>query len=151
MKPARRTRHRDPTIGRPRSQKEELDGPAGWLTRHHAGRQHAAAVGDQQVSGAKERWQVAEEVMLQRAPGAIQHEETGLVPFGRRLLGNELRWEVVVEVVSAERHAANSNERHKAAPYNRNREESAWISLSSAVAESGLASPILRTGVITSP
>ena len=61
------------------------------------GRDHAAVVGHQQIARHQERADLAKCAVLDTARCPIQHEQAAAVTRVRRLLGDEVMWEVVVE------------------------------------------------------
>ena len=87
----------------------DLDAAGGFLAFAHncpmrvkARGDYAGVVQDQQVAGLEERGEFREDRIAQSAGGAIHHERTTLAALCGRLLGNQLRRQVEVEVGDAE-------------------------------------------------
>ena len=85
-------------------EKEALDGAAGGPSREEAGGEDAGVVANQGVSGAEELGEVGENVVRERVPGTIHHEQPRLVAPRGRGLRDEVWRERIVKEFGGKRH-----------------------------------------------
>ncbi len=67
-----------------------------------ARRQHARVVEHQQIAGFEQRGQVAEPLMTPHVSPSPNHQQTRLVALGARILSDEVRRQLVVQLVDAD-------------------------------------------------
>ena len=80
---------------------QHLDPPARGLVAEQPGLDHPRVVEHQEVAGPQHRRQVLEPGIADRTGQAIHEHQAARAAFGQRLLGNQFRREVVVEIVES--------------------------------------------------
>ena len=84
-----------------RPDEQQLEPSAARPTAAHAGRDHAGVVQNDQVVGAEEPRKVGDAGMTAGSRRPVEHQEAGIGAVGRRLLGDQLRGQRVVQVGQA--------------------------------------------------
>ena len=89
-------KHRVPAAVLPPAHEKDLGASALGAAAEQPGGEDAAAVRDQEVAGPQQIGEVGEGPVLKPSRDAIQHKKPRLIALRERLLGDQLRREVVV-------------------------------------------------------
>ena len=86
------------------AEQKALNLPAGRTLRVQSGRQDRGIVAKQRVTRVQKLRQIGKYLMRQRAVRPVDHQQARLIPLGRRSLGHQMGWQLVVEEIGGERH-----------------------------------------------